>query len=608
MFNEPKLLTKRDVWTIFFCSIILFFVVVLPNLNLNNFYIQFTNLISFGSGSYNSENSPIFFSLGEAFSTLAILITVYQFRNEKWRLALRIRSFILPTVITLVSFSIASSIFSTLFFLDFYKIPPNIFHLSVFWQIISGVLMISAIIFLFIKTKNKNLFNKKNSRKFYEILHWEISRPTDERLNLVLNVLLENFENICKNASLNNLNSEISKDARAVLDVILSDGSMVKLLSTQRLDGLMHILYVIKKYNINRRHSSKGIPLIIRGLFFDSESFLYKQLDHSGLALSANLYENLFGSPEILTNFDLFDYPTISFSAKGSTSDTTVNVFIQALSKSIETYLKTGRVPARHINNGIEHLSNIFGELCSKINFEQDDNENGRGLKGSWWSLHQIAHFFGHDYIYLGEEEKEKKELNIHIKEKEKTAKETSFYSNSTINEGIAAAMYKAFEQLSRIDKTNDRYGHVLDLLYGVHEPKMKEGYLIPFEKRIWEQIGKNVLGRHYPMVLKTYLDYIGFCLVGDDGQRKGWTGEQAEKMRRLLYIDLKPQLDKNEKMVDGTTMKEALLPDCMDYREGKFYYTMGFGRGPEEEIVPPSSGAKSALEGVEWKNSRNLV
>lgn len=604
-----KPFTKKDFYKLIICSLIIFspfFLTKIHTTAFSDIANFFTKVIQFRTEGYPYLNPPIFFSIGEAFSTLAILITVYQFRNEKWKLALKIRSFVLPTIITLISFSIIFSVFSSLFFLNFFQVPQNIFQLSVFWQVISGILMISALIFLFIETRNKNLFSTRRSRKFYETLHWEISRPTDERLNLVLNVLLENFENICKFASSRDSNSEVSRDARAVLDVILSDGSMVKLLSTQRLDGLIYISNVIKKYNINKSHSSKGIPMILRGLFFDSDSFLYKQLDDSGLALSANLYDNLFGSPKILANFDVFGYPTVSFSAKNSTGGATVNVFIQSISKSIETYLKTGEVPARHINAGIEHLSNIFGELCSELSLEKDGAEKTQhGLNSGWWSLHLISHFFGHDYLFIGNREN----LNANITKIEKTATEVNFDSSLAINEAIAGALYRGFEQLSRIEKSTDTYHLVLNLLHGmISEPNLREGYITPFEKRIWEQIGKNVLGRYYPMVLKSYLNFIGFCLVGDDGQRKGWVGEQAEKMRRLLYVDLKPQLDTNEKMVDGTLMKDALLPDCMDYKGGKFTYTMGFGRGPEEEISPPPDGAKSALEGIDWQNSRSLI
>lgn len=611
MDNESKSLTTRDIWNLFICSAILLFMFVIPKINFSDFILQFHYLISFNSNSYNPQNPPIFFSIGEAISALAILFAVYQFKKEKWSLALKIRNYIGKVVISCISFGIIFSIISSVVpFID----PKNIFELSIFWQIASSFLIAFSVAFLLVKATNKNLFNRKNSRRFYEILAWEISRPDNKRLDLALNVLLDNFENICKSASQEDIKSEINKSARNILDVILSDSSMVKLLTTKRFDGLMYILSVIKKYNVNRMHSPRGIPMIFQGLFLDPDSFLYKQLDHNGLALSANLYENIFESSKILNNFDLFGYPTLGFSSPQDITESTVSVFIQAISKLIKTYLKTGEVPVRHVNNGIEYLSNMFGEICSNIKNEQIAGKDKRyGKNSNWWLLHRITDFLGHDYLFIGHKERFNEQDTIFNKDilaLEKKSKKANLNSDLSINEAIAAALYKAFEQLSKIEKGTDTYSIVLDLLHGMtfEDSNLKEGFILPFTERIWEQIGKNVLGKYYPMVLKSYLNYIGFCLVREDGEEKGWSGEQAEKMRRLLYIDLKPKLDENEKMIDGTLMKEALLPDCMDYRGGKFYYTMGFGRGPEEEITPPPNDAKSALEGIDWKNSRNSV
>ena len=63
-----------------------------------------------------------------------------------------------------------------------------------------------------------------------------------------------------------------------------------------------------------------------------------------------------------------------------------------------------------------------------------------------------------------------------------------------------------------------------------------------------------------------------------------------------------------DEKMVDDTPMKEALLPDCMDYKDEKFTYTMGFGRGPTETITPPAEGSESALKDIDSEDSTILV
>jgi len=280
-----------------------------------------------------------------------------------------------------------------------------------------------------------------------------------------------------------------------------------------------------------------------------------------------------------------------------------IEVFKEALSRSIKTYLKTGNVPPRHINNGLSHLSNIFGDLCLKISIEEKRAVDTKySLKDEWRALHVIAEFLGCDYPSMAY----KNEVNLEVSEREKTTSEASFYSDSTINAGVTAALYKAFEQLSFIKNTVDTYHIVLELLEGlIHESDRKniEGYMEPFEKRIWEQIANKIIKRYYPAVLRTYLSFIGFCLASDRNQRQGWIGEQADKMRRLLYIDLKPLLVKDAEMVNNEKMKDALLPQTMDYKDGYFSYRFDFGRGKEEIISLPPKGTTSALEGVDLEH-----
>ena len=610
MSNNQENLNQNDLKAFLICLLLFFLILVLPRIDFVNFYTQFNYLISFKSDSYNPQNPPIFFSIGEAISALAILFAVYQFKREKWSLALKIRSYIGKIVIFGFSFGIIFSIVASLVsFVD----PKNIFQLSIFWQLGSSLLIAFSVVFLLTKATNTNLFNRRSARKFYEVLSWEISRPDEERLNLALNVLLDNFDNICKAVSKESTNSEINQSARNILDVILSDSSMVRLLTTKRFDGLMYIISTIKKHNIHRGHSSQGIPMIFQGLFLYPDSFLYKQLDRNGLALSANLYSNIFESSQLLNNFDIFGYPTLGFSSPQDITKSTVSVFIEAISKSIKTYLKTGEVPPRHINNGIEYLSNIFKEICSNIGDDQIAGKDKRyGKNSNWWLLHRITHFLGHDYLFIGHRERFNEQdtvFNEDILTLEKQSKEANFNSSLSINEAISAALYRSFEDLSRIEKGNDTYHIVLNLLHGMtSEPNLQEGYILPFTERMWVQINKNVSKKHYPMVLKSYLQFIGFCLVGDVGQRTGWSGEQAERMRRLLYIDIKPKLDADEKMVDDTPMKEALLPDCMAYKDGVFTYTMGFGRGPTEIIAPPAEGSESALKDIDSEDSISLV
>lgn len=546
--------------------------------------------------NYPFQSPPIFFSIGEALASIAILFAVYQLKKEKWFVALRVRNYISPIVISTLAAGILFSIFSSFIFIEH---PVNIIQTSIFWQIIASIMVIFSIIFLLLKATNRRLFNSRNVEKFYEVVGRELSRATPDRLNLILNAILENFDSICKSASQKS-DSESSKFAIIILDAILGESSLVDLITTKRLDALRYIIFTIEKYNLNEQ-KVRGFSRIIKNLFSDQNSYLYKHLDRSGFALSTNLYESLFGSSVILSNFNLFGWPSFDYKMQSDLSNIQVEVFIKSLSQTIEAYLKNNLIPPRHINDGLSHLSSIFGNICSKISIEESRGVDTKYiLKEDWWSLHLIANFLGHDYPFISYKE----ELNQEVKEREKTTSIVNFNSDETINAGISATLYRAFEQLSYIKNTYDTYHIVLQLLHGmIYNYEYKEGYRQPFEKKIWEQIAENVVNRHYPAVLKTYLQFFGLCMSSDISRGQNWVNEQAEKMRCLLYVDLKPLLDADTKMADGNKMKEVLLPKSMKYENGVFVYTTGFGKGEDKIIALPPENSLSALGDIDLEN-----
>ena len=91
----------------------------------------------------------------------------------------------------------------------------------------------------------------------------------------------------------------------------------------------------------------------------------------------------------------------------------------------------------------------------------------------------------------------------------------------------------------------------------------------------------------------------MGFLLIFRGGDQGEWARAEMERVRRLLYVDLKPLFEAREKMINDELMEEALLPQVMRYEHGRFYYRGRFGRGTESESAPPSPGASSSLEGV---------
>lgn len=550
-------------------------------------------------------NSPNYLDLGGALAAFGLVFTVYQLRNPKWDIVLRIRPYWQRYLFW--AFGIAGLIV-TLARVLVTHIPINYleypFDIPLAYEMLAYIFFAISPLSLWIFAKRaKGLFTEKTSRRFYEVLISEVSRSDEKWTDAALEVLLHNFRDICKSIKESKPDSEISQNARAIIDVVLSEESVVKILTTKRLDALQHILFMVEEYNINQRQCNVGIPAIIRNLFLDENSFFYKHKSRDGLALSSNIYRTVFESPKLLMNFSLFGYPTLGYSARKNSRIST-SVAIEALSKAITPYIKTGNGSIRHINEGFEYLSKTFEEISRKLSVEKERGvDTAYTMEEEWWTLHDIADFLGHTYVFLNYQDS----LNPEVIESEKTVSEASFHSSSAINAGVAALLYKEMEGLSYVDENDHMYWMTLhQVTHGmIYEDSYKQGYREPFLKRLWEQIGKNVINKHYPATLRPYLALIGFYLPKTDQPTQGWLGQEIDRIRRLLYVDMKPLLDTNTEMVNKEKMKDALLPIFMDYHDGKFFYKYEFGKGEEKEIPPPPEGSHSALEGVDLE-SRN--
>ncbi|RJQ25644.1 hypothetical protein C4565_08085 [Candidatus Parcubacteria bacterium] len=579
---------------------------IVQNNSLDQGYCLFRFL---NEGFCNSSlfNSTSYLDLGGALAAFGLIFTVYQLRNPIWDTVLSIRptwqrySFWAFGIIGLLL--VLARVLITQIPINYLSYP---FDVPIAYEILAYIFFaLSPLSLWFFAKRQRGLFTEKTSRRFYEVLISEVSRSDEKWTDASLEVLLHNFKDICKSTKENKIDSEISQNARAIIDVVLSEESVVKVLTTKRLDALQHILFMVEKYDIDQRLCNVGIPAIVRNLFLDECSFFYKHLNRDGLALSSNIYRSIFESPKLLINFSLFGYPTLGYSARKNSRIST-SVTIEALSKAISTYIKTGQGSVRHINEGFEYLSNTFENVCRKIAIEEGRGVDIRyAMEEEWWTLHDIAQFLGHTYPFLDYQES----LNQEVIDREKTTSEASFHSGSTINAGVAALLYKAFEGLSHIKKNTDVHLILHQLLEGMlYQENYKEGYKNPFEKRTWEQIAKNVTQRYYPATLRTYLASLIYYLNGKEiGTGTGWAVQQAERMRRLLYIDLKPLLDKEEKMANDELMKDVLLPDQLDYKDGKFIYTLGFGKGSKTTIVEPPPESKSALEGIDLEHQSLL-
>ena len=555
--------------------------------------------VEHGNCAYNANDPVVFLGLGGALAVVGLILAVYQLKDEKWSITLRIKSSFKRNLVFIFSgiglfFALVSSVITQVPF----NYLPVIFTVPLFYEILSFFFLILSPVSLFLVARNsKDIFNESNSRIFYETLVFEISKTNEISTNSVIEILKENFNEICKVAS-DGKTEDAKANALAIIDVILSDSSISEVLATKRLDALLHIISTIEKYHLSNRDIQYGFQNVCKELLSNENSFLYKQLENRGLSLSLNVYSGLFGSNKLLERFDFFsEFKWLSktdFSPKG------VKVLIKSLNKLIETYYLNEYLSPQTINSGIKLLSGIYGTTAKKAIINNKDNS--MLLSDEFNTMSDIIFFLTHTYRDIGYGKELKKKTLDH----ESGAQKAKLNSVSHVNEALAGSMYKIFEQMDLFENSDDVYHTVLDIFDAMNDEKdSKPGYRKPFEERIWIQVAKNVVGRYYPNATKTFLVFGGY-LAAIDISGSDWSSDQAKRIRRLLYIDIKPLLELNTDMVNKKKMKDTLLPNSMDYKEGKFFYMFGFSfsEGKWSEIPEPID-TTSAFDGIDLENLR---
>jgi hypothetical protein len=530
--------------------------------------------------------------LGGALTAYGLIFAVYQLRRESWDIVLRIRDPLQKQLFWVLGFI---GLFLTVIGIVVSKhpiFPLNTLNLALPYDLAAFLCFISSpLALLYFSTSVGGLFSRNTADRFYSSLIQELSRTSESDINAALDVLLPNFTTICR-AAVNDPESTFSQRSRAIIDVVLSDGVMVKILTTKRLDALRSVFAAVEEASITEKLCDVAIPRIVRSLLQNSDSFLYKHRTSEGLALSSDIFHSIFDSRQILIGYDLFSYPTLDYDFPTTINKTGVDVFILALSRSIDTYFGSQDVPALHINRGLSQLSQIFEHRCGILQ-ELQGHEDSGSITGreAWAVLEAIAKFLGRHCSTLTADLRKPIEM---------TARAADFYSNVSISAGIAAAIYKAIESLSWLESSFKSYQVVLTLVNGMEARGELVGhYRELFSRRMWEQVGVNVARSWYPVAVRAYLQVIGFHLVSNL-EKNDWIREQTERMRRLLYVDLRPRFDSDARMINGEKMSKAFLPTFMTYEKGRFLYRGDFGRGAGIEIIPPPVGSVSALDGIE--------
>jgi len=165
MNKKDKLTIKEDLYRLTTLSGLLFVIWLFQKFQLDYikqiFYTVFNH--------YDYFNPPVFLSIGEAIAAIAILLAIFQFKKDDWEIALEIRKNTKPIAFFFLALSLFCIFFSSLVSFTFLE-PSNLFHISSFWQILSGIFILTAFIWLFFRARNKNLFNNRTKKLFGQVL------------------------------------------------------------------------------------------------------------------------------------------------------------------------------------------------------------------------------------------------------------------------------------------------------------------------------------------------------------------------------------------------------------------------------------------------------
>lgn len=512
---------------------------------------------------------PSFLDLGDALTAVSLIGLVYQLRTPLWALTLNLRP---PWQRNLIWCLCAAGLLIIflkvlLFGAQWIQEGPGLTN-PIYYELVAFMLFIIGPLSTIGFAYNSKVFTKKNCENFYKIIVKEMSKSDDKNIQAAFEIIMANFDSIC--SAIRCTDTHISELAIKFTNEVLSDNHIVEILTTKRLDSLICFFECIE----NNQLSSKKIFFVTKiteNLFLNQQSFFYKHLSMDGLALSSNIYR-IFYFENLIKNFSLLGSFHLGYLSSDEFKAIRAGVLSTAISHMICAYRQFQNIPIEHITCGLKSVNKLFDSLCHKIRrLEEREidifHENGEERM----ALHTLAEFLG-----------EFKGIDNSIT----GSKETCFSLN--LNQEFAKALSQAIGSLSFIKNTTTTHQNMISLLNGLEIGTLPSSeYVQEFEKEMWGKIAKNVVERLYPAYLRSYLVYFGGWLPSDSCKGSQWSQAILKKMRKILYVDLKPLLDQNALMANGHLMKDALLPQSLIYENGVYAWEDSFNHR-KRIILPP--------------------
>ena len=287
--------------------------------------------------------------------------------------------------------------------------------------------------------QEKNIF-KKNEDGFTKILSKEILKNEDKRTLKVVELIVKNLKEICKQYPKQNcfdefdiIRSDIDdllkgremrkRDEKTpsmkILQELITDENFIKILTTRRLDLFVKFWETLLEKNISTAY---GIKAIINSLFLNEESFLYKQhRNYLSIPIeSHDIYQIIF-SHKSIQNISI--YQELVYYGNPKNKKRFIDILINSLKVSIENYLLEGAKESGHTGNfeNISYGFNILIESVENSLMKKGKNEND--------ILNAISHFFSHTIPFIFRENDFDEENFEKLKKEYKKSEESRSWS-----------------------------------------------------------------------------------------------------------------------------------------------------------------------------------
>ncbi len=523
--------------------------------------------------TYNPQSAPINFSLGEAVATLGIVFAVFQLADPVWKITLLIKEWYLRHLVWILSGAALLAIFISSLITQISSLSAPFIY-PVFWEQIGFLAYILApISFLIVATRFRNLFNPRRAERFYHILLQKASTGVQKDIEVVITILWSNLNKIMDAAMEfeDRSEGEVISDtdyrryAISLLNLLLSEKSVADYIVTYRIGFLIALIQQIKEKNLSQRTIGMGFQKLVRRLFENPDSYLYKQLDHQGVTLYAPIYESLFGDSYFIEEFSVLGMWS-SYSS-GVTEETRmreeyIDVFIEALSTAIKASKFQDSGASQKIANSLYDLNDYAQRLVWQ--YRTSPNEETRKL------MSPIERFLGREFPQMYSEAIQ----NGTVGKDEKAAKKVSRYRQS-LTASYADALVEFLGHIASMDDRKlerNRAMNVLDRILPISSGVDEfDNIRICFFDYLWEEIAENVVRGYFPAIIRVYIQEMYW----DAPNMPIWRQLERKKLIEYLNKELKPRIQKDELMANYKDKKETeLLPNeiTFDRKSGKYF------------------------------------